>query len=129
MKNTLKFLSLSFLVLFSASCIDIAAGKVANPESPYAVKNGYAQAIFDRSYDSCWQIAEEYAHSIDGTVTYNSQTEGIIKVDFTEGGMGSFRIEKITNRATKVSVRAYKYAYPRNDIASAYFEPLAEKLQ
>lgn len=129
MKNALKFTSLSFIILFSASCLDIAAGKVANPDSHYATKNGFVEAVFDRSYDSCWQITEEFVHSIDGTMTYHSQNEGVIKIDFAEGGIASFRVEKITNRATKVSIRAYKYAYPRNDLASAYFDPLAERLQ
>ncbi|MCH2207602.1 MAG: DUF3568 family protein [Lentisphaerales bacterium] len=129
MKNALKFLSLSLILFFSASCIDIAAGKVANPDSAYTTKNGFVEAVFDRSYDSCWQITEEFVHSIDGKMTYHSQNQGVIKIEFAEGGMASFRVEKITNRATKVSLRSYKYGYPRNDLASAYFDPLAEKLQ
>ena len=129
MKNSIKIIISSLLILLSASCVDIGVGQPANPDSIYVTKNGYTESAFDRSFDSCWQITEEFAFSIDAKVTYHSQSEGEIKLELVDGAKVSFKLEKVTNRATKVSVRSYKYAYPRNDIASAYFEPLAEKLK
>lgn len=129
MKNSIKLILSSLLLLLTAACVDIAVGQPANPDSPYVAKNGYVEAAFDRSYDSCWQITEEFVNSIDGTLKYHSQSEGVIDIELAAGGTAYFKVEKVTNRATKVSVRSYKFAYPRNDIASAYFEPLAEKLK
>ena len=128
MKNSLKLLFVAFTLLFSASCIEMAVGGAVVAGGNYVAKQGYIEDYFDRGYDSCWQVMEDFVSSIDGEITYHSQNEGLIKIDFTEGGSGKFKIEKLTNRATKVSLRCFKLNFPSNDLATAYFEPLAEKL-
>ena len=64
-----------------------------------------------------------------GEVTFHSKNQGIIKIDFEGGGSGTFKVEKVTSRATKVSVKCYQYGVPSNTLAETYFPALAEKLQ
>jgi hypothetical protein len=128
MKNIFKVLSLLFVLNFSTGCIELAVGGAIAAGSSYVAEQGYVATHFDRSYDSCWQITEEFANTIDGKVVYHSHNQGKIKVEFTDKGVGIFTVEKVTNRATKVSLRVYRYNLPNNELAQMYFEALAEKL-
>ena len=106
----------------------MAVGGAVVATGSYIAKQGYVYEYFDRSYDSCWQIMDQVVQEF-GEVTYHSKNQGIIKVDFEGGGVGTFKVEKVTNRATKVSVKCYQYAVPSNTLAEAHFPVLAEKLQ
>ncbi|MCM8526082.1 MAG: DUF3568 domain-containing protein [Lentisphaeraceae bacterium] len=127
MKTFFKALVISSLLL-TTSCIEMAVGGAVVATGTYIAKQGYVYEFFDRSYDSCWQIMDQYVQEL-GTVTFHSKNQGIIKIDFEGGGEGTFRVEKVTDRATKVSVKCYQYAVPSNTLAETHFTPLAEKLQ
>ena len=127
MKTFLKALVISSLLL-TTSCIEMAVGGAVVATGSYIAKQGYVYEYFDRSYDSCWQIMDQYVQEL-GTVTFHSKNQGTIEVEFEGGGVGTFKVEKVTNRATKVSVKCYQYAVPSNTLAEAHFPPLAEKLQ
>ena len=128
MKNFLKALVISSLIL-TTSCIEMAVGGAVVATGAYVAKQGYVYEFFDRSYDSCWQIMDQHVMELAGNITFHSKNQGIIKIDFEEGGTGTFKVEKVTNRATKVSVKCYQYAVPSNTLAETHFTPLAEKLQ
>ena len=127
MKTFFKALVISSLLL-TTSCIEMAVGGAVVATGTYIAKQGYVYEFFDRSYDSCWQIMDQYVQEL-GTVTFHSKNQGVIKIDFEGGGEGTFRVEKVTDRATKVSVKCYQYAVPSNTLAETHFTPLAEKLQ
>ncbi|MCM8537750.1 MAG: DUF3568 family protein [Lentisphaeraceae bacterium] len=128
MKSVFKIFTVLLILFSTVSCIEIAVGGAVAAGGSYVAKQGFIEGHFDRSTDSCWQITDEFVRTIDGEITYHSQNEGVIKIDFAEGGSATFKVVKVTNRATKVSIRAMRYALPSNDLANAYFEPLAEKL-
>lgn len=127
MKTFFKALIISSLIL-TTSCIEMAVGTAVVATGAYVAKQGYIYEYFDRSYDSCWQIMDQYTQGL-GTITYHSKNEGVIDVDFEGGGSGRFKVEKVTSRATKVSIKCYQYAVPSNSLAEANFLPLAEQLQ
>ncbi|MCM8539565.1 MAG: DUF3568 domain-containing protein [Lentisphaeraceae bacterium] len=127
MKTFLKALVISSLLL-TTSCIEMAVGGAVVATGTYIAKQGYVYEYFDRSYDSSWQIMDQYVQEL-GTVTFHSKNQGVIKIDFEGGGEGTFRVEKVTDRATKVSVKCYQYAVPNNTLAETHFTPLAEQLQ
>ena len=128
MKTFYKALIISSLVL-TTSCIEMAVGTAVVATGTYVAKQGYVYEYFDRSYDSCWQIMDQHVRTLAGNITYHSQNQGTIQIDFEEGGTATFKVEKVTDRATKVSIKCYQYALPSNSLAEAHFPPLAEQLQ
>ena len=129
MKTVFKGIIASFLFLtISTSCIEVAVGTAVVATGTYIANQGYVYTHVDRSIDSCWQQMEKYTREI-GETTYHSQNEGIIKVNFAEGGTGTFAIKKTTDRATHVSLKCYKYGFPNNTLAETHFAGLMELMK
>jgi hypothetical protein len=126
MKNIFKALIISLLLC--TSCIELAVGTAVVASGTYIAKQGYLEDHVDRSFDSSWQNLEKYTSEI-GEVTYNSKNEGVIKVDFPDGGSGTFMAKKVTERATLMSLRTWRYALPNNPLAEMHFSGLMEQVQ
>ena len=127
MKNIFRALIISFLFL-STACVETAVVSAVVASGTYLANRGYIEEYVDRSYDSCWQNMDAYVSKL-GEVTYNSKNEGLIKVDFPEGGTGIFRVTKTTERATQINLRCYKYGFPNNALAETHFAGLIEQVQ
>ncbi len=152
MKTIFKALIISSLLL-STACIEMFVGTAAVATGSFIAKQGYLAEYVDRSYDSCWQNMEKFVQSIEDAkpenategaqptegeeakevekskITYLSQNEGIIKIDFAGGGHGTFKIEKTTERATQISIKCYKYGFPSNTLADYYFPAFHNSLK
>ena len=127
MKNTFRALIIS-LILLTTSCVGTAIATAVVVSGTYIANQGYIEQFVDRSYDSCWQNMDAYVSKL-GQVTYNSKNEGLIKVDYPDGGTGTFSIKKTTERATQISLKCYRYGFPSNTLAEAYFAGLFEQLK
>ena len=127
MKTFIKLFVAAFLVL-STSCLEILVGSAVVAGGTYIATQGYVETHVDRNYNSSWQQMELYA-STNGEITYHSQNEGIIKLDFKEGGSGTFKIKKTTERATLVSLRCSKYGFPSNSLAETHFTAMMQMMR
>ena len=120
------------LLLLSAfiftACIEIAVGTAVVATGAFVAKQGEVSQFYERDIDSSWELTSDYASTL-GNITYSSQSEGIIKVDYADGGCGKFSVEKVTPKTTKVVLRSYHYGFPSNTLTDAVYPPLAKKLQ
>jgi len=120
------------VILISAfiftSCIELAVGTAVVATGAYVAKQGEMSSFYERNVDSSWELTSDYASTL-GDITYSSQNEGIIKVDYAEGGSGKFSVERVTVKTTKVILKSYHYGLPSNTLTESVYPPLAKKLQ
>ena len=124
-KKILILIASSFIL---TSCIELVVGSAVVATGTWVAKQGEAYDYYEKKTDIAWELTSQFA-SEKGTVTYSSENEGIIKIDYADGGNGTFTVERITAKTTKVSLKSYRYKMPSNSLTDTFYPELREKLQ
>lgn len=122
--NVAILFSLILAAPLLSGCLALLAGGAIG----YEVSADSVKADFDASYDKAFNVSQDVAKAMIGTISMSDKATGWIKSE-SEDNKVAIHIVKLTEETMQVTVSARKYATPRVQFARNILARISKKLK